>query len=52
MKNYQMRWNVKDENQNLVELNATEVIDGKEVALTIGFKIDEVGQRRWYHISL
>ncbi|HCI28656.1 MAG TPA: hypothetical protein PK716_05870 [Fervidobacterium sp.] len=38
------RWNVKDENQNLVELNATEVIDGKEVALTIGFKIDEVGQ--------
>lgn len=38
------RWNVKDEDQNAVELNATEVIDGKEVALTIGFKIDELGQ--------
>jgi len=38
------RWNVKDENQNAVEFNATEVIDGQEVALTIGFKIDELGQ--------
>uniref|UniRef100_A0A7V4NF05 DUF4340 domain-containing protein n=1 Tax=Fervidobacterium pennivorans TaxID=93466 RepID=A0A7V4NF05_FERPE len=38
------RWTIKDESRKMVEFNGMDVIDGKEVVITVGFKIDENGE--------
>jgi len=37
------RWTIKDETKKVVELNGIEKIEESEVALTLGFRIDENG---------
>ncbi len=37
------RWSIKSEDENVVEFNATDVVDKNEVSLSIGFKLESDG---------
>jgi len=37
------RWSIKSEDENVVEFNATDVVDKNEISLSIGFKLESDG---------